>query len=67
MLCHAALTSPAKLALAVSVNLRSSHEIILKAAKFAEAAKVLSEGRLDFQVSAEKIEFANGARIISLP
>lgn len=67
MLCHAALTSPSKLSLAVSVNQRSSHEIILKAAKFAEAAKLLSNGGLDFSVAAEKIEFSNGARIISLP
>ena len=55
------------LSLCVSTGARAASELVKKCLQMAEAAKVMSDGKLDYTSSADCIKFSNGARVLSLP
>lgn len=67
LLCYKALSSKNGLSLCISVNARSASEIIMKCKQFAEAIKLMSKGRIDYDSSYDSIKFSTGSRVMSLP
>lgn len=55
------------LSLVVSTGQRAAEEFVKKAEMFAEALKVMTQGKLKFQSARDEIRFSNGSRVISLP
>lgn len=51
----------------ISTGARASSEIMRKVVQFAEAVKVMSNGRLDYTASSDCVKFNNGSRVMSLP
>jgi phage FluMu gp28-like protein len=66
LLTYKALAKQNGTSLCVSVNQLSASEIIKKCKIFAEAIKVLSNGKITYSASFDKIVFSNGSRVISL-
>ena len=67
-----ALTMPGTLHLIISVNQRSASELLMKVKQWAEACKLVSDDKIrkaatDYEASYDKVKFANGSRIITLP
>ena len=68
LLCQSALKyGSSGLSICVSTNLRSASEIIRKVTKVAEAVKMISNGKLTYTSSFDKVMFSNGARVMSVP
>ena len=66
LLAYEAIAKPNSVSLCISVNQASAAEIIKKAKLFAEAILKLSNGKITYTDSFDKITFSNGSRIISL-
>lgn len=66
LLAYEAIAKPNSVSLCISVNQVSAAEIIKKAKLFAEAILKLSNGKITYTDSFDKITFSNGSRIISL-
>lgn len=66
ILVFKALSKKFGTSLCVSVNQNSASEIIKKCSQVAEAVKLLTNGRITYQASFDKIVFNNGSRVISL-
>lgn len=64
---YKALSKQDGLSLCISTGSRAANELIKKCEKFAQAAKILSDGRLDYNVTADAVKFTNGSRVLSLP
>lgn len=62
-----ALMKPNGLSLCISTGSRAASELISKCKMFAEAVKVMSNGKIDYLASADSVKFSTGARVISLP
>lgn len=58
---------PKGVSLCISTGSRAAAEIIRKAVLFAEAVKVLSNNVVTYHASHDRVQFSNGARVISLP
>lgn len=67
ILAYKALQKQNGLAICISVNSRSSSEIIAKCRQFAESIKVLTDNAITYTASFDTIRFSNGSRIMSLP
>ena len=67
MLVYAALQKKNGLSLCISTGARAAAEIVKKCILWAEAVKVLSNGKIDYSSSFEKVQFSNGSRVLSLP
>lgn len=61
------LLNPKSLSVLLSINERSSQELLKKCKQWAEAAKVMLNGAIDYEPSATEIRFSNGSRVCSLP
>lgn len=66
ILVYKALAKQNGTSLCVSVNQNSASEIIKKCVQVAEAIKVLSNGKITYSASFDKVVFSNGSRVISL-
>lgn len=66
ILCYKALSKKFGTSLCVSVNQNSASEIIAKCRQVAEAIKLLTNNKVTYQSSFDKIVFSNGSRVISL-
>lgn len=51
----------------MSTGSRAAGELIRKCVQMGEAAKILSDGKIDYQASADGVKFSNGSRVLSLP
>ena len=63
---------PGTLHLIISVNQRSASELLMKVKQWAEACKMVSDDKIrqtttSYEASYDKVKFANGSRIITLP
>lgn len=58
---------PSSLVLYLSTGQRAASEALKTCVKFAEAIKVLSNGKIDHTENASCVTFSNGSRIMSLP
>jgi phage FluMu gp28-like protein len=58
---------PNSLVLYLSTGLRAANEALKTCLKFAEAVRVLSEGKITYTSNSTCITFSNGSRIMSLP
>lgn len=67
LLVYRALTSKTKLSLCISTGARAAAEIIRKAAQFAEAVKIMTDGQITYTPAFDCIKFSNGGRVMSLP
>lgn len=68
LLCYTSLLHGREgLSICVSTNLRSASEIMKKAVKYAEAVKILTHGAISYTSSFDKVQFSNGARVMSVP
>lgn len=68
LLCYTSLVHEKDgLSICVSTNLRSASEIMKKVVKFAEAVEVMSQGRISYTSSFDRVTFSTGARVISVP
>lgn len=66
MLVYKALISKKGLSLCISVNQESASEIIKKCSQVAEAVKILTDNKITYTATSDKILFSTGARILSL-
>lgn len=64
---YTATIKPNSLVLLISTGSRAASELLKKVEQFARAVKMMSKGRMTYQSSADKIEFSNGSRVLSLP
>ena len=67
MLVRKALGRPGGLSLCVSTGRRAAQEIIKKCAQWAEGVRLMTGQAIKFQASADRIQFSNGCRVLSLP
>ena len=67
MLVRSALGAPGGLSLCVSTGRRAAQEIIKKCAQWAEGVRLATGQKLRFQANADRIQFSNGCRVLSLP
>lgn len=61
------MLKPNGLALCVSTGARAASELVKKCQQMAEAACVLSQGKLSYTASADCVKFSTGGRVLSLP
>ena len=64
---YTALFKKNSLVLLISTGSRAAQELLKKVALFAEAVRLMSGNAITYSQSADKIEFSNGGRVISLP
>lgn len=55
------------LSILVSTGQRAANELLKKVLRFAEAARLATEGKVTYTSNAECVTFSNGSRIMSLP
>ena len=55
------------LALCVSTGARAASELVKKCQQMAEAVKLLSNGAISYEASADCVKLSNGGRVLSLP
>lgn len=67
MLCYKSLMAKNGLSLCISTGARAAGEIIRKCGQFAEAIKVITDGKITYTSSFDSIKFSNGCRVLSLP
>lgn len=67
LLVQKALQKRNGVSLCISTGSRAAGEIIRKCGQWAEAVKVLSNGKIDYTAHFDNISFSNGSRVISLP
>lgn len=51
----------------ISTGARAASELLKKAANFAEAVRVMTDGKVSYTSTADTITFSNGSRVLSLP
>lgn len=55
------------LSLCISTGGRAASELMKKVNQMAEAVKIITNGRIDYQASQDACKFSNGSRVLSLP